>query len=69
MWDLQQHHRSLISHLYVLLPILFLTSQQKPYRAKLGRAGRTLLIELLSLRQNRAAALPDSNHAQYFGHL
>jgi len=31
MWDLQQHHRSLISHLYVLLPILFLTRQQEPY--------------------------------------
>jgi len=25
VWELQQHHRTLISHLYVLLPILFLT--------------------------------------------
>jgi len=69
MWDLQQHHRSLISHLYVLLPILFLTRQQKPYRAALGSVGRTLLIELLSLRNNREVALPDSIHVQYFGHL
>jgi len=68
-WDLQQHHRSLILHLYVLLPILFLTRQQKPYRAKLGRVGRTPLIELLSLRHRRDAARPDPTHAQYFGHL
>jgi len=69
MWDLQQHHRSIISHLYVLLPILLLTRQQEPYRAKLGRVGRTLPIELLSLRHSRDVALPDSIHAQYFGHL
>jgi len=69
MWDLQQHHRSLILHLYVLLPILFLTRQQQPYRAKLGRVGRTLLIELLSLRHRRDATRPDPTHAQYFGHL
>jgi len=64
MWDLQQHHRSLILHLYVLLPILFLRRQQKPCRV-----GRTLLIELLSLRHRRDAARPDPTHAQYFGHL
>jgi len=69
IWDLQHHHRSLILHLYVLLPILFLTRQQWPYRAKLGRVGRTLLIELLSLRHHRDAARPDPTHAQYFGHL
>jgi len=69
MWDLQQHHRSLISHLYVFLPILILTRQQEPYRAKLGRVGRTLLIELLSFCHSRDVALPDSIHAQYFGHL
>jgi len=46
-----------------------LTRQQKPYRAKLGRVERTLLIELLSLRHNSEVALPDSIHAQYFGHL
>jgi len=69
MWDLQQHHRSLISHLYVLLPILYLTRQQEPYRDKLGRVGRTLFIELLSLRSSRDVALPDSIRAQYFGHL
>ena len=66
MWDLQQHHRTLIAHLYVLLPILFLTRQQEPYRAELGRVGRTLLIELLSLRQNYEVELPDWIHAQYF---
>jgi len=32
LWDLQQHHRSLISHLYVLLPIVTLTGQQEPFR-------------------------------------
>jgi hypothetical protein len=69
VWDLQQHHRTLISHLYVLLPILFLTHQQEPYRAELGRVGRTLLIELLLLRQNYEVELPDWIHAQYFGHL
>jgi len=31
--------------------------------------GRTLLIELLSLRHSRDVARPDSIHAQYFGHL
>jgi len=69
VWDLQQHHRTLISYLYVLLPILFLTHQQEPYRAELGRVGRTLLIELLSLRQNHEVELPDWILAQYFGHL
>ena len=69
VWDLRQHHRTLISHLYVLLPILFLTHQQEPYRAELGRVGRTLLIELLLLRQNYEVELPDWIHAQYFGHL
>jgi len=32
LWDLQQHHRSLISHLYVFLPIITLTGQQEPFR-------------------------------------
>jgi hypothetical protein len=62
VWDLQQQHRTLISHLYVLLPILFLTHQQEPYRAELGRVGRTLLIELLSLRQNHELEFPDWIH-------
>jgi len=69
IWALQHHHRSLIHHLHVLLPILFLTHQQRPYRAKLGRVGRTLLIELLSLRHHRDAARPDPTHTQYFTHL
>jgi len=69
VWDLQQHHRSLISHLHVLLPILFLTGQQEPHRDKLGRVGRTLLIQLLSLRNSPEFALPDSIHAKYLGHL
>ena len=37
IWALQHHYRSLILHLHVLLPILFLTHQQRPYGAKLGR--------------------------------
>jgi len=37
IWALQHHHRFLIHHLHVLLPILFLTHQQRPYGAKLGR--------------------------------
>jgi len=53
----------------VLLPILLLTRQQRPYRAKLGRVGRTLLIELLSLRYHRDATRPDPTHAQYFAHI
>jgi len=69
MWDLQEHHRSLISHLYVLLPILFLTRQHVPYRAELGRVGRTLLIELFILRHIREAELPDPIHCLYFGQL
>jgi len=69
LWDLQQHHRSLISHLYVLLPIITLTGHQEPYRNRMGRVGRTLLIQLLSLRNSPEATLPDSLHAQYFGHL
>jgi len=69
VWDLQQHHRSLISHLYVLLPILFLTGQKEPLRDKLGRVGRSLLIQLLSLRNSPESTLPDSIHAKYFGHL
>jgi len=69
VWDLQQHHRSLISHLYVLLPIITLTGQQEPFRKKLGRVGCTLLIQLLSLRNSPESTLPDSIHAQYFGHL
>jgi len=69
IWVLQLYHRFLIHHLRVLLPILFLTHQLRPYRAKLGRVGRTLLIELLSLRRHRAAARPDPTHTQYFTHL
>jgi len=30
IWDLQKHHRSLISHLYVFFPILFLTRHRSP---------------------------------------
>jgi len=69
VWDLQQHHRTLISHLYVLLPFLFLTHQQEPYQAELGRVGRILLVNLLCLRHNYDSELPDWIHAQYFGHL
>jgi len=68
VWDLQQHHKSLISHLYVLLPILFLTGQQEPLRDKLGHVGRSLLIQLLSFRNSPESTLPDSIHAKYFGH-
>ena len=69
IWALQHHHRTLIHDLRVLLPILFLTHQQRPYRAKLGRVGRTLLVELLSLRRHRAATRPDPTHTQHFTHL
>ena len=69
VWDLQQHHRILISHLYVLLPILFLTRQQEPDRAEIGRVGRVLLVNLLCLRHSYESELPDWIHAQYFGHL
>jgi len=62
IWALQHHHRALIHHLRVLLPILFLTHQQRPYRAKLGRVGRTLLVELLSHRRHRAATRQDPTH-------
>jgi len=69
IWDFQHHHRSLIHDLRELLPILFLTHQQRPYRAELGRVGRALLVELLSLRRSRAAARPDPIHVQHFTHL
>ena len=65
LWDLQQHHRSLISHLYVFLPIITLTGQQDSFRKKVGRVGRTLLIQLLTLRNSPESTLPDSIH----GHL
>jgi len=32
VWDLQQHHRSLISHLYVLLPNFFKQASKSPFR-------------------------------------
>ena len=67
--DLQHSHRSLIHDLRELLPILFLTHQQRPYRAELGRVGRILLVELLSLRRSRDAARPDPTHVQHFTHL
>jgi len=69
LWDLQQLHRTLISHLYVLLPILTLTGHQQPYRNRMGRVGRTLLIHLLTLCNSLESTLPDSLHAQYFGCL
>jgi len=69
VWELQQHHRTLISHLYVLLPILFLTRQQEPYRAEIGQVGRVLLVNLLCFRCSHESELPDWIHAQYFGHL
>jgi len=69
VWELQQHHRTLISHLYVLLPILFLTHQQEPYRTEIGRVGRGLLVTLLCLRCSHESELPDWIHAEYFGHL
>ena len=69
LWDLQQYHRSLISHLYVLLPILTLTGHQQPFRNRMDRVGRTLLIRLLTLCNSLESTLPDSLHAQYFGCL
>jgi len=69
LWDLQRHHRSLISSLYVLLPIITLTGHQEPFRKKMGRVGCTLLIQQLTLRNNPESILPNSIHAQYFGHL
>jgi len=69
IWALQHHHRILIHDLRELLPILFLTHQQRPYRAELGRVGRALLVELLSHRGYRAATRPDPTHIQHFTHL
>jgi len=69
LWDLQQHHRSLISRLYVLLPIITLTGHQEPFRKKMGRVGRTLLIQVLTLRNSPESTIPNTIHAQYFGHL
>ena len=69
VWELQQHHRTLISHLYVLLPILFLTHRQEPYRTEIGRVGRGLLISLLCLRGSDESEPPDWIYAQYFAHL
>jgi len=48
--ELQKYHRTLISHLYVLLPIMFLTHWQTPYRMEIGRVGGGLLVSLLCLR-------------------
>jgi len=69
IWVLQHHHRILIHDLRELLPILFLTHQQRPYRAELGRVGRALLVELLSHRRYRTATRPDPTHIQHFTHL
>ena len=68
-WEFQHYHRSLIHDLRELLPILVLTYQQQPYRAELGRVGRALLVELLSLRRSRADTRPDPTHVQHFTHL
>ena len=53
----------------MLLPIITLTGHQEPFRRKLGRVGRTLLIQLLTLRNSPESTLPDSIHAKYFGQL
>jgi len=50
-------------------PKFFLTGQQEPFQEKLGRVGRTLLIQLLSPRNSLESTLPDSIHDKYFGHL
>jgi len=52
LWDLQRYHRSIISSLYVLLPIITLTGHQEPFRKKMGPVGRTLLNQLLTLHNN-----------------
>jgi len=67
--ELQQYHRSLISHLFVLLPILFLTHRQTPYRTEIGRVGSKLLISLLGLRHIDERDMPAWIYAQYFGNL
>ena len=72
IWALQHHHRSLIHDLRELLPILFLTHQQRPYRAELGRVGRALLVELLSHRRYRTATAqtrPTYNTSPTYGSL
>ena len=67
--ELQQYHRTLISHLFVLLPILFLTHWQTPYQTEIGRVGSRLLISLLGLRHIDERDMPAWIHAQYFGNL
>jgi len=67
--ELQQYHRTLISHLYVLLPILSLTHWQTPYRTEIGRVGGGLLVSLLCLRCSDEWGMPAWIHAQYFGNL
>jgi len=67
--ELQQYHRTLISHLFVLLPILFLTHWQTPYQTEIGRVGSRLLISLLCLRHSSEWDMPAWIHAQYFGNL
>jgi len=66
---LQHHHKILLHVLRELLPILFLTQKQRPYRADLGRMGGALLIELLELRDYRAITRPDPTHIQHFTRL
>ena len=67
--ELLQYHRPIISHLFILLPILFLTHRQTPYRAEIGRVGSRLLISLLSLRLIDERYEPTWIHSQYFGNL
>ena len=66
---MQQYHRSLISHLFILLPILFLTRRQTPYRSEIGRIGRKILISLLRLQYIDENDMATWIHAQYFGNL
>jgi len=69
LWDLQRYNRRIIPSLYVLLPIITLTGLQEPLRKEMGRVGRTLLIQLLTLRNNPESTLPNSIHTQNFGHV
>ena len=62
--ELQQYHRSLISHLFVLLPILFLTHRQTAYRTEMGRVGSKILISFLRLQYIDERDMPAWIHAQ-----
>jgi len=62
--EMQQYHRSLISHLFILLPILFLTHRQTAYRTEIGRVGSKILISFLRLQYIDERDMPAWIHAQ-----